>query len=36
VGLRVAAWFQLAGTSAGIGAARCHLVGVGILIFEPP
>jgi hypothetical protein len=33
VRLRVAAWFQLAGTSAGIGAAGCHLVGVGILIF---
>jgi hypothetical protein len=36
VGLRVAAWFQLAGTSAGIGAAGCHLVGVGILILESP
>jgi hypothetical protein len=29
VGLRVVARFQLAGTSAGIGTARCHLVGVG-------
>jgi hypothetical protein len=36
VGLRVAAWFQLAGTSAGIGAAGCHLVGVGILDLELP
>jgi hypothetical protein len=36
VGLRVAAWFQLAGTSAGIGTAGWHLVGVGIWIFESP
>ena len=35
VGLRVAAWFQLAGTSAGIGAAGCHLVGVGICSSRP-
>jgi len=36
VGPRVAAWFQLAGTSAGIGAAGCHLVGVWLWIFDPP